>query len=196
MIASLSPPPSFLLSFLGSIGLYETVSIICTYVFCLMIQTPDMEDSGLVKRAVEAVQGLVEDSNIIAGHDVSDGGPLITVLEMAFAGNVGIQVNFDEVRKQKDEVIESSHPLVEMMLPSLFAEELGLVIEVANDKANIVRHAFENKNVPIRLLGSTRLDQHIEVSAGGIKVLEGSLSDLRDTWESTAFQLDALQVIG
>ena len=155
-----------------------------------------MEDSGLLKRAVEAVQGLIEDSCIIAGHDVSDGGPLITVLEMAFAGNVGIQVNFDEVRKQKDKVIESSHPLVEMVLPALFAEELGLIIEVANNKANTVRHAFEDKYVPIRLLGSTRLDQQIEVSAGGIKVLEGSLSELRDTWENTAFQLDALQVIG
>ena len=42
-------------------------------------------------RAFNAVQQLVRDGLILAGHDRSDGGLVTTLLEMAFAGNCGIE---------------------------------------------------------------------------------------------------------
>ena len=42
--------------------------------------------------AWEVTQRLLRDRAISAGHDVSDGGVAVALLEMAFAGNCGLQV--------------------------------------------------------------------------------------------------------
>jgi phosphoribosylformylglycinamidine synthase len=52
----------------------------------------DVDDVELLKRAFKAVQLLVSEQLVVAGHDRSDGGLLVTVLEMAFAGNRNIHL--------------------------------------------------------------------------------------------------------
>ncbi|HTR44257.1 MAG TPA: phosphoribosylformylglycinamidine synthase, partial [Thermodesulfovibrionales bacterium] len=59
-------------------------------------ESPDIEDSGLLKKAFVATQGLIEEGLVLAGHDVSDGGLIVTLLEMAFSGNCGIEVGFPQ----------------------------------------------------------------------------------------------------
>lgn len=54
---------------------------------------PDMDDAEYFSTAFNCIQKWVEDSEILAGHDISDGGIIVTVLEMAFAGNCGIDVD-------------------------------------------------------------------------------------------------------
>ena len=53
--------------------------------------SPDVRTS-LVKAAYATTQELIKQRQISAGHDISDGGVAVTLLEMAFAGNCGIQV--------------------------------------------------------------------------------------------------------
>ena len=53
--------------------------------------TPDVDVSSL-KSMYETTQRLIADNMISAGHDISDGGIAVTLLEAAFAGNCGIQV--------------------------------------------------------------------------------------------------------
>jgi phosphoribosylformylglycinamidine synthase len=45
-----------------------------------------MDDVDLFKRAWNVIQSLVGERKISAGHDVSDGGLVTALLEMAFAG--------------------------------------------------------------------------------------------------------------
>ena len=54
-------------------------------------ETPDVAPEAL-QGAWEATQQLLRERKISAGHDVSDGGLITSLLEMAFAGNCGIQV--------------------------------------------------------------------------------------------------------
>ena len=54
-------------------------------------ETPDVSAESL-RGAWEATQQLLRERKISAGHDISDGGLVTSVLEMAFAGNCGIQV--------------------------------------------------------------------------------------------------------
>ena len=54
---------------------------------------PDVDDPGLLKRAFNAVQQLIAEDNVAAGHDRSDGGIVTCLLEMAFAGNFGICID-------------------------------------------------------------------------------------------------------
>jgi hypothetical protein len=54
-------------------------------------ETPDvvMRD---VKAAFQTTQALLAQGKLLAGHDISDGGAVVALLEMAFAGAAGIQV--------------------------------------------------------------------------------------------------------
>lgn len=54
-------------------------------------EAPDA-DMALVKAAFEVTQDLIRQRSIKAGHDISDGGIATCLLEMAFAGNCGIEV--------------------------------------------------------------------------------------------------------
>ncbi|NIP79861.1 MAG: phosphoribosylformylglycinamidine synthase, partial [Gemmatimonadetes bacterium] len=99
-------------------------------------ETPDLEDGGLLKRAFGVVQDLLDERKITAGHDRSDGGLITTLLEMAFAGNTGIGVDLAPV---------GADPLVPAgadLLAFLFAEELGLVLEVDEAEEEGVLAAF------------------------------------------------------
>ena len=55
-------------------------------------EAPDMDDPAMFKSCFECVQVLVKAKLLLAGHDRSDGGLGVTLLEMAFAGNVGFDV--------------------------------------------------------------------------------------------------------
>lgn len=54
--------------------------------------SPDVDVSSL-KAMYETTQRLIAEDRISAGHDISDGGIAVTLLEAAFAGNCGVQVS-------------------------------------------------------------------------------------------------------
>lgn len=62
--------------------------------FVLLLQQigddcPDVAPAQL-KAAWECVQSLINQGLVSAGHDISDGGIVTTLLEMAFAGTGGV----------------------------------------------------------------------------------------------------------
>lgn len=141
---------------------------------------PDVEDAGLLKRAFHVVQELVESGSISAGHDRSDGGLITTLLEMAFAGNHGIDIDLEETRG-----IDA--------LSFLFSEELGLLLEVDADEEAAVIEAFRRAAVPCTAIGRTTDDMSVTVHYEGAEVLNADVRELRDVWEETSFQLDRRQ---
>lgn len=50
-------------------------------------------EAATLAAAFNATQSLLRQRRISAGHDISDGGVAVALLEMAFAGNTGIQVS-------------------------------------------------------------------------------------------------------
>jgi phosphoribosylformylglycinamidine synthase len=81
-------------------------------------ESPDV-DIGALGAAFAITQRLLEERRISAGHDISDGGIAVALLEMSFAGNTGIMA---DVAAPAD----CGGPLA-----GLFAEELGLLLEVS-----------------------------------------------------------------
>ena len=59
-------------------------------------EAPDIDDPALLKAVFEAVQEMVASGAIVACHDVSDGGLIVTLLEMAFAGDKGWRVELED----------------------------------------------------------------------------------------------------
>ncbi|MEF9437698.1 MAG: AIR synthase-related protein, partial [Candidatus Mariimomonas ferrooxydans] len=56
-------------------------------------EPPDVDDPKLLKITFRTIQLLIAKGLILSGHDRSDGGLITTLLEMAFAGNCGIEID-------------------------------------------------------------------------------------------------------
>lgn len=69
----------------------------CDYTPQLGDDSPDVEAAALAA-AFETTQALLRQRKISAGHDISDGGIVVGLLEMAFGGNTGIKVRFCKCR--------------------------------------------------------------------------------------------------
>ncbi|SQI22247.1 phosphoribosylformylglycinamidine synthase [Salmonella enterica subsp. arizonae] len=81
-------------------------------------------DVAQLKGFYEAIQALVAARKLLAYHDRSDGGLLVTLAEMAFAGHCGVQVDIA--------ALGDDH------LAALFNEELGAVIQVREEEREAV----------------------------------------------------------
>jgi phosphoribosylformylglycinamidine synthase len=141
--------------------------------------SPDVDDPEILKRAFHAIQRLISENLILAGHDISDGGIITTFLEMAFAGNCGLRIRMDGPGSP---------------LERLFAEELGAVIEC---DVNDVRKVFEILDffhLRSTLIGETIEDKKILVTYNLQKVLETDMCVLREWWEETSYQIERLQM--
>lgn len=62
---------------------------------------PDLVCASRFLAAFHCIQHCLKQKYLQAGHDRSDGGIIVTLLEMAFAGNVGIEVTVQEAWNQK-----------------------------------------------------------------------------------------------
>src|SRR5256885_11153946 len=80
----------------------------------------------------------------LAYHDRSDGGLLVTLLEMAFAGGTGIEVGV------------TGDPL-----PALFSEELGAVLQVRRADLGAVRAVLARHRLEGTLVAQPRLDGRV-----------------------------------
>ncbi|MBF0558281.1 MAG: phosphoribosylformylglycinamidine synthase, partial [Nitrospirae bacterium] len=142
--------------------------------------SPDVEDSKMLKDAFNAVQSLIERGLVLAGHDRSDGGLITTLLEMAFAGNCGLEADLSDSL--------SNDPI-----PVLFSEELGLVIEYDREAEKEITAVLKANRVPYRTIGRSLTEKTIRISVNGESVLDKDMRYLRAIWEETSHRLDLLQ---
>lgn len=140
---------------------------------------PDLDDPELLKRAFNAIQLLIDRRFILSGHDISDGGLIVALLEMAFSGSSGLEIEIDS----------SEFSLIE----ELFSEEPGMLIEVEKAKLNKVVKILESMRLPFRLIAQTLPDNKVTIHYNGKRVFASKMTSLRDLWEETSYRLDRLQ---
>ncbi|PTX97752.1 phosphoribosylformylglycinamidine synthase [Opitutus sp. ER46] len=139
-------------------------------------ETPDVDHAAELKGFWNAIQQLGRDQKILAYHDRSDGGLLVTALEMAFAGNVGVDLELA--------------PGVDAF-PVLFAEELGAVIQVRNDDLDAVHGVLRQHGLKARVtrIGQLNGDQTFRVRRTGKVFLNEPLAALRAIWSDVTRQI-------
>ncbi|XP_049622311.1 phosphoribosylformylglycinamidine synthase [Suncus etruscus] len=145
-------------------------------------QPPNLDLPENLVQAFNITQGLLRDRLLCSGHDISDGGLITCLLEMAFAGNCGIVVDMP------------AHGVDALAV--LFAEEPGLVFEVQYPNLAQVLKRFRDAGLHCLELGRTSdagPQAMVQVSVNGRQVLKEPLGLLRALWEETSFQLDRLQ---
>ncbi|MGW8272844.1 MAG: phosphoribosylformylglycinamidine synthase, partial [Thermodesulfovibrionales bacterium] len=140
--------------------------------------SPDIEDPGLLKAAFSVIQGWIERSVILGGHDRSDGGLITTVLEMAFSGNCGVDLSLTSNTQ---------------VLPLLFSEELGLVVEYLPEHEQHILEGLAAHAIPFQVLGKTTKAKKIKIAHNGTNILLEDMRRLRSVWEETSFRLERFQ---
>lgn len=145
-------------------------------------QCPDLVNPQALKHCFQVIQDLISNDQIYAGHDRSDGGLITTLIEMAMAGNYGIEIDLYELQSQE------ATDLINL----LFCEELGLVIEVSTENRTQIVDLL-NDIVPTYYLGRVSSDQDCLIFWEGRAILNDHLGHLRSLWENTSHQLELQQ---
>ena len=147
---------------LGGSAYYQTLNLVGNDI-------PEI-DAEYFKNSFNAVQNLIDEGIVLAGHDVSQGGMITTLLEMAFAKSKGgMKLNF------------GSAPLA-----SLFSEQPGVVLQVKSgtDLSNIGVSACK--------LGSYQNERSLDIIIEGSN-LSFDINSYRDIWYKTSYLFDKRQ---
>ncbi|MCR5159196.1 MAG: phosphoribosylformylglycinamidine synthase [Prevotella sp.] len=152
---------------------------------------PTVENPEYFADAFNAIQELIEKGWVMAGHDISAGGLVTTLLEMCFANTKGgLHINLHDLCADGD------------VVKALFAENPGVVIEVSDEHKLEFRKFMEERGVGFAKIGYPVEDSRtIEVvwplSADGAEEKEAGLvfdiDHLRDVWYRTSYLLDRKQ---
>ncbi|OCG01652.1 phosphoribosylformylglycinamidine synthase [Gilliamella sp. wkB112] len=144
-------------------------------------KTADVHDAKELAAFYQSMQTLVSERALLAYHDRSDGGLLVTLAEMAFAGHCGIDVDISALGSD--------------VIASLFNEELGAVIQVANNRLDEVMACFSQFGLAhaVHVLGSAKAGQQFIVRNKSAVVYSESRSTLRTWWAETTWQMQRLR---
>jgi phosphoribosylformylglycinamidine synthase len=139
---------------------------------------PTITDSEYFVASFNAVQQLIEEGKILAGHDISAGGMITTLLEMAFATN-GLGMNIDLTDIDEPDIIKL-----------LFSEKPGIIIQVQDTLA--VQNFLDANNVSAIWIGDVTKSRTLNIQKGSEK-WPLDIDNLRDTWYKTSYLLDRKQ---
>ena len=141
---------------------------------------PTVRNTEYFADAFEAVQQLIAKGWVMAGHDISAGGLITTLLEMTFANTTGgMHVNLHDVEGTD-------------MVHMLFAENPGVVIQVSDEHRLALRDFMEARGIGFAKIGYTIADRQLIVVKDEQK-LTFDIDALRDTWYRTSYLLDRKQ---
>ncbi|MBO7260198.1 MAG: phosphoribosylformylglycinamidine synthase subunit PurQ, partial [Bacteroidaceae bacterium] len=130
--------------------------------------------------AFNAVQTLVEKELVLAGHDISAGGMIVTLLEMCFA-NVNGGLNIDLSQLVGDDVVKI-----------LFSENPGLILQIDNKNLDAVTTILEGEGVGYAVIGRPSEDRNITLKLAD-KKFNIDINKMRDLWFRTSYLLDRKQ---
>lgn len=139
--------------------------------------TPDVDSAEQLKGFFETIQMANQAGEIIAYHDRSDGGLFTTLVEMSFAGNVGLDICLDE---QPGDA-----------LSILFNEELGAVIQVSSEISEEIAERFSAFDIPVSVVATLNQSDNIDIYQDGARLYSRSCVELLRTWSETSYQIQS-----
>ncbi len=144
---------------------------------------PTVKNSEYFADCFNAIQDLIQKGWVMAGHDISAGGLITTLLEMTFANvDGGMHVNLHDIMQDNDDVVKM-----------LFAENPGVVIQVSDTRKKELKEYLEDAGIAFaKIAYPTPNDRKIVVVKDEWKH-EFDINALRDTWYKTSYLLDRRQ---
>ncbi len=139
-------------------------------------ETPSIEDAAYFKTCFNTIQDLIKKNLILAGHDISAGGMLTTLLEMCFAeNNHGAKIDLSQLNESDAAKI-------------LFSEKSGIIIQT-NGSADV--DEILNRNaISFLEIGTASESETLEISNFDLSF---DVATYRDHWYTTSYLLDKEQ---
>ncbi len=139
---------------------------------------PTVQNPEYFVDCFNAIQELIERGWIMAGHDISAGGLITTLLEMTFANTEGgLHVNLHDL---------SGNDMVKM----LFAENPGVVIQVSDAHKNDLKEFLDDAGIGFAKIAYPTPDSRKIVVKNDAYEHTFDIDSLRDTWYKTSYLLD------
>lgn len=140
-------------------------------------KAPSVNDAAAFARGFDAIQDLIKNGQIQAGHDISAGGLLTCLLEMCFADNeLGADIDLSNAGESD-------------LVKRLFAENTGVVIQAVDDS---VEAFLQGADVSFVQIGQATNKAELAITHGG-KTHSFDVAELRDVWFDTSRQFDRHQ---
>ncbi len=172
-------------------------------------EVPDLDDAGLLKSLVAAVNELRAAGKILAYHDRGDGGLWATACEMAFAGKRGVSLNVDLLVTEGDGVNDSradfgdsknwasqvSGRREELTLKALFNEELGALLQVRTEDRDAVLQLLRQHGLSkhSHVVGKPNSSGKMEVWRDAKAVFSAPLETLHQQWDQVSHRITQLR---
>ena len=139
---------------------------------------PDVTDAGYFARAFNTVQELILEEKVLAGHDISAGGMITTLLEMNFPNcDHGMDIDLRGIGEED---------LIKLM----FSESPGLIIQVEDPK--VVVPILKRNKLKFHVIGTVIPECKIDIKhQSGQYTLD--IDRLRDVWYETSYLFDRKQ---
>ncbi len=143
---------------------------------------PDCEDPSRLLACFEALGRLRREGLLLAYHDRSDGGLFATLCEMAFAGHCGLEVELEAAD-------------TELAIGELFAEELGVVLQIEASREAEVMTVLRASGLDelSRVIARVTEEDSIRFSGRSGELLHATRSELRAIWSETSFRMQSLR---
>lgn len=133
--------------------------------------TPSITDAAYFAQAFNAVQQLIQQDLVLAGHDISSGGLITTLLEMCFpTPEAGLHI---------------THAFDTDIIKELFSENPGIVLQIENSTAE---KFLQDNNIEFIVLGEVTSTRTLTIVNYQL-----SIDTLRDTWFKTSYLFDQKQ---
>ena len=147
---------------------------------CVGSDVPSVQNPEYFAEAFNAVQKLVEEGLLLAGHDVSAGGLITTLLEMCFANvNGGMEIDLSNIA-EKD------------IVKLLFAENPALVIQVADKNRCRMQQILDDAGICFVKIGTPAKKRQIAVAKDKRTYLF-DVDHYRDVWFDSSYLMDRKQ---
>lgn len=140
-------------------------------------EAPDLDNPKLFAKFFSAMNTFNKSGLISAFHDRSDGGVLITLLEMSFASRCGLDIRV-------------SDPITD-----LFNEELGCIIQVTNHHQATVLKELSKIGLKDHTKSIAKINgsDEIIIYHNDLKVYEARRDNLQELWSSTSYQISKIR---
>ncbi|HJU40201.1 MAG TPA: phosphoribosylformylglycinamidine synthase [Tahibacter sp.] len=142
---------------------------------------PDLDDAARFKAFFTCIQEANAAGLLLAYHDRADGGVLVTLLEMAFAGHCGLSIGLDG--------------WAENTLRALFCEELGAVMQVRRADVPALRELFEKHGLTdiAHMVGRPKEKLQIALRLGDESIARWDWTELMQAWSETSHAMQRLR---
>jgi len=142
---------------------------------------PDIRDAGAFASAFAVIQQWIREGKILAGHDISAGGLITSLLEMTFPHtHIGLDLDLNPAGEPD-------------IVKLLFSENPGLVLQLREDEVRVLQDEFEKTSgLKIPVIGHTVEERRLLISHGK-QNFSFDIDHYRDIWFKTSYLLDRKQ---